>query len=268
MSTHWPSLRPSLVDYGRLLDAITLEGELLARSAIGARGDLPVPGCPGLTVDETVRHTGSGYHRVLAWIRLGEQPDNWQREPADDDLVAFHTDARRALVTELALHEPDEPCDTWWPADRTYGFWRRRTAHETAVHRIDVQGAIGLEIDPVDDDFAADGIDEVLLLWFGHWLAQLRMTATSEGAVGIETAGRAWLAILNRARCSARRVPAVDARAADALVTGSPMNVYLWLWGRVPHHAVDTGGDFDVSAQLWALLRSATGELASGSHTP
>ncbi len=131
-------------------------------------------------------------------------------------------------------------------------------AHETAVHRIDVQGAIGLDIDPIADDFAADGIDEVLLLWFGHRLAQLGMTATSQGAVGIMTADRAWLTILSTARSSARRVPAVDARAADAVITGSPMNVYLWLWGRVPDWAVEISGDFDASAQLWALLRSAT----------
>ena len=84
------------------------------------------------------------------------------------------------------------------------------------------------------------------------------MTATSYGAVGIETAARAWMAILDKTRSSARRVAAVDARAADALVTGDPISVYLWLWGRVPHQAVEFTGDFDAAAQLWALLRSAT----------
>jgi hypothetical protein len=111
---------------------------------------------------------------------------------------------------------------------------------------------------PVDPDFAADGIDETLLLWFGHQMAERNVTATESGAVGVEAAGRAWLAILSRARSSARRAPAVDARAADALVTGDPMNVYLWLWGRVPDQAVDTTGDFEASAQLWGLLRLAT----------
>jgi len=258
MTAYWPSLRPSLVDYGRLLDAITLEGELLARSAMGARGDLEVPGRPGFTVDETVRHTGSLYRRVLAWIRLGEPPDVWQRAPDDDDLIAFHTEGRRALVAELAAHAPDERCATFWPADRTYGFWRRRIAHDTTVHRVDVQAAIGPEVGTVDADFAADGIDEILLLWFGHWLAELGYTANAQGAVGIETAGRAWMAILNPARSSARRVPAVDARAADAVITGSPMNIYLWLWGRVPDQAVEFDGDIDASAQLWGLLRMAT----------
>jgi len=260
MTAYWPSLRPSLVDYGRLLDGITLEGELLAMSAIEARDDLEVPGRPGVTVADAVRYTGDVYTQVLTWIRQGEPPDHWQRAPDDGDLVAFHTGARRALVAELAAHAPEEPCATWWPADRTYGFWQRRMAHDTALHRVDVQAAAGLDVRTVDTDFAADGIDEILHLWFGHWLVQRRIAATTAGAVGIETAGRAWLAILSTVRNSARRVPAVDAQAADAVVTGNPMNVYLWLWGRAPDRAVEISGDFDASAQLWGLLRIATSE--------
>ncbi|HEY3262384.1 MAG TPA: maleylpyruvate isomerase N-terminal domain-containing protein [Pseudonocardiaceae bacterium] len=259
-SNHWPSMRPTLIDYGRLLDGITLEGELLAQFAASAGPDLEVPGRPGITVADTVLLTGTAYRRALAWIRHGEQPDEWQRPPVEGagDVIAFHTDGRRELVAELSAHRPDEPCATWWPAHRTYGFWRRRMAHETAVHRVDVQAAAGVAPTPVDPDFAADGIDETLLLWFGHQMAERNVTATESGAVGVEAAGRAWLAILSRARSSARRAPAVDARAADALVTGDPMNVYLWLWGRVPDQAVDTTGDFEASAQLWGLLRLAT----------
>jgi uncharacterized protein (TIGR03083 family) len=261
MTAYWPSMRPTLVDHGRLLDGITLDGELLVRAAAGARGDLEVPGTAGGTLADAVRHTGVAYRRALAWIRAGEQPDEWQQAPPGiegDDLIAFHTAGRRALVAELSAHRPEEPCATWWPDDRTCGFWRRRMAHETAVRRIDVQAAVGLEPTPIEPDFAADGIDEILMLWFGHRLTQLRRPATSSGATGVETAGRAWLAILSRVRNTARRVPAVDARAADAEVTGDPMNVYLWLWGRVPDQAVETSGDYEASAQLWALLRLAT----------
>lgn len=260
-AAHWPTLRRTLVDYGRLLDGITLEGELLARSASGAQPDLPVVGRPNVTLADAVLHTGSLYRRVLSWIRLGEPPDDWQRRPDGNnlvDLVAFHTDGRRALVAELAKHPSDEPCATWWSSDHTYGFWRRRMAHETTVHRIDIQNAIGLDIDPVDGEFAADGIDEALLLWFGHRLAELQFSATASGSVGVEAAGRSWLSILGKARSTARRVPSVDARAADALVAGDPMNVYLWLWGRVPDQAVEISGDFNASAQLWGLMRLAT----------
>jgi hypothetical protein len=260
MNAHWPSLRRSLVDYGRLLQSITVEGELLVQAAQGAREDLPVPGRAGVTLGEVVRQTGSEYRRVLAWIRDQAPPYDWQRAPAEgQDAVEFHTSGRQAVIAELSAHEPDEPCDTWWPQDRTFGFWRRRLAHETAVHRVDVQAAMSLPITPIDDDFAADGVDEALLLWFGHRLAMRGMTATDQGAVGVITAGRSWLAVLSRVRSTARRVPAVDARAADAVVTGDPMNVYLWVWNRRPHQAVHVSGDIDAGMQLWALLQVATG---------
>jgi hypothetical protein len=91
------------------------------------------------------------------------------------------------------------------------------------------------------------------------------MAATdSHGAVGILTADRGWLAILDRIRCTARRVPLVDARAADATVTGDPMSVYRWLWGRLPNDAVTLDGDHDAWAQLWALLRLATKNGSGG----
>ncbi|HEY3748302.1 MAG TPA: hypothetical protein VGL80_03810 [Pseudonocardiaceae bacterium] len=43
-----------------------------------------------------------------------------------------------------------------------------------------------------------------------------------------------------------------------ATVSGSPMQIYLWLWGRRPDRAVDMEGNQDAIAQLWALLRLAT----------
>lgn len=255
---HWPSLRPTLVDHGQLLHAITVEGELLARSAVKARGDLPVPGCPGATVESTVAHIASVYLQALDWMRGGARPDHRRGAPADADPVAFYLQARQALVLELAAHAPGEPCATAWPLSPNYGFWRRRIAHETAVHRVDVQAAAGARVDPVTVEFAADGVDEVLLFWFGHRLGQLGLTATTQGAVGVQVSDLTWLAILGRARSVARRVPLSDVRAADAVVSGDPMAVYLWLWGRVPDRAVEITGDIDAPAQLWALLRTAT----------
>lgn len=255
----WPNPRPTLVDPTALLRAITVQGDLLTRSAAVADPGASVPGCPGLTVEETVRHTGDVYGRALGWIRHGEPPDVWPRVPDDGETVsAFHTRARDALTIELAAHDPVEPCATWFPSDSTYGFWRRRMAHETVVHRVDVQAAAGMAVDPVEPDLAGDGVDEILTVWYGHRLAERGITATHDGAVGVVVGGRSWLVILARPRGTVRRVPAADARAADATVTGDPMSVYLWLWGRLPDRAVTITGDIDATAQLWALLRVAT----------
>ncbi|SHF39596.1 maleylpyruvate isomerase N-terminal domain-containing protein [Streptoalloteichus hindustanus] len=259
----------ALIDYGRLLDVLADEGRLLAGAARGADRVLAVPGCPGLTLGETVRHVTEIYRAVLAWLRSGDggvpPPGSAPAASAgpvgqagpgaapEDALLAALVD----LLAELRRHRPTDPCRTWWPADPTCGFWWRRLAHETVVHRVDVQGARGTEVAEIPDDIAVDGVDEALLLWFGHRLGALGVAGTRDARVGVVLGERAWLARASASGAQARRVTPEEARTADALVTGDPAAVYLWLWGRLPDRAVAMRGDQDAVAQLWALLRLA-----------
>lgn len=256
----------TLVDHDRLWEVLGAESEVLAESVRGARLEAVIPGCPGLTLGETARHVGSQYRMVWRWLRDGQQPGEWQREPAGhQDLADFVRTGAAPLLAELAAHRPDESAPTWWPDEPNYGFWRRRMAHETTVHRYDVQGAAGMVPDEVPDDIALDGIDEVLTLWFLHRLAVLGVSGTRDQVVLVRTGGLEWLTRAGAEHTSTRRpVDQVDAdepAAADvahATVSGDPMQVYLWLWGRRPDRAVDMEGSQDAIAQLWALLRLAT----------
>jgi uncharacterized protein (TIGR03083 family) len=251
--------RHAQIDYGRLLEVLGIEGELLATSAHGARPALPVPGCPGLVLGEVVRHTGSVYRMVCSWIRDGRRPDTWQRAPdGGQDAIEYHRSGLRELLAELTAHQPDEPCATWWPADTSYGFWRRRMAHETTVHRVDVQAAAGRTVDSINEDVAVDGIDEVLILWFGHRLAVLGVGGTWRGTVGVTAGERSWLIRAGPEGMNARRATSAELADVDALVSGPPAQVYLWLWGRLPPRVVQWNGDGDAIAQVWALLRLAT----------
>jgi uncharacterized protein (TIGR03083 family) len=250
-----------LIDYGRMLDVIGLEGELMldmAASALPSAAHAEVPGCPDLTLAETLRHVGSVHRVTRLWARDGRRPEQWQGSPSDDDLVGFVRTGLTELLAELRRHNPAEPCDTWWPADRTHGFWRRRMAHETTVHRVDVEAAAGGPVHVVDPEVALDGIDELLFLWFGYRLGELRMSSPERGVVALSAAHRRWLAIFEPGRSTARRVNEADARAADATVSGEPMEVYLWSWGRLPDQSVRISGDQDAVARLWTLLRPAT----------
>ncbi|GAA3037585.1 maleylpyruvate isomerase family mycothiol-dependent enzyme [Actinokineospora globicatena] len=251
----------ALIDADRLLDVLETETTLLAVSAAAADGDRPVPGCPGLTVDETARHVGSVYRMALTWIRTGTRPTRWQRQPRDGEPVDHYLrDGLRMLLGELEARPPDAPCATWSPADQTYGFWRRRMAHEATVHRVDVQAAAGGDITPVPRDVAVDGVDEVLTLWFTHRLAVLGVSGTRATTVAVRTAGYAWLAEVATDRTLAAPAPLPAAESAAATVTAPPQELYLWLWGRsaVFSSAVTREGDLDALTQLWALLRLAT----------
>ncbi|HEU5474007.1 MAG TPA: maleylpyruvate isomerase family mycothiol-dependent enzyme [Actinophytocola sp.] len=248
------------IGHVRLLETIEAEARLLVRSATGVDPGFDVPGCPGLTVGEAVRHVGSVYRMVLTWLRSGERPTAWQREPDRGQPVEeFLLAGLRAVLDHLAAHDPAEECPTWWPERQNYGFWYRRLAHEATVHRVDVQQAAGVDRDPVPEDVALDGIDEGLSLWFTHRLAVLGVRGTRHARVRIRAGGREWLARVTPTGTSAWRVEA-GPEPADGAVSGPAEAVYLWLWGRIPPQSqvLDRDGSEDAIAQLWALLRLAT----------
>ncbi|QRP44126.1 maleylpyruvate isomerase N-terminal domain-containing protein [Amycolatopsis sp. FDAARGOS 1241] len=247
------------VDHGRLLEALEIEARVLGEVAHTASAEAPVPTAPGWTVRELVRHVGSVYGVTLGWLREGRKPAQWQRGPRQDETVADHyAVARDAVIAELAAHDPADHAATWWPADPTYGFWRRRTLHETLVHRVDAERAAGTAHPAVPADLATDGVDEVLTLYFGHRLAVMGLAGTRLGTVGVQTGGHSWIARAGPDRMEAWRCSPEEAEAADELVSGEPANVYLWLWGRAAPTAVISTGGHDLAAQLWALLRLAT----------
>jgi uncharacterized protein (TIGR03083 family) len=249
----------AMIEPGRLLDVLGVEGELLAESAHGASDDAAVAMCPGMTIGGTVRHVGSIYRLVVAWLDEGKRPGAWHRDPEPgESAVAYQREGLRVLLERLAAHSPDEYAPSWWPADRTYGFWRRRMAHETVIHRTDVQAAAGLDRTEIPEDLAVDGVDEVLALWFGQKLPVLGLSGTRPGTVAVRTGGHTWVVRAGPGETTAWRCSAREAEGADATVTGDPVQVYLWLWGRLPLTAVVFRGQFDLAGQLWALLRLAT----------
>lgn len=249
----------AMVDHGRFLETLGLEVELLTESARHAAPEAPVRTCPGWAVGDVVRHLGSVYRVVVSWLAHWRRPTDWQRSPvAGQPVEAYLRTGLAELTGALEGHDPDEPAATWWPADPTYGFWRRRMAHETIVHRVDVQDAAGVEVSPIADDLALDGVDEALALWFGQRLPMIGLAGTREGLVAVRAGGHSWIARAGPAETSAWRCSAEETERAAATVSGTPSAVYLWLWGRGGPGSVVFEGDEDAAGQLWALLRLAT----------
>jgi uncharacterized protein (TIGR03083 family) len=135
-----------------------------------AEGSEPVAGCPGWSVRDLVEHLG-GVHRwardIVVTGRPGPEP------AAEGDLAAWFAEGAAALIETLAGADP--AAATWsFTTDRTVGFWRRRQALETVVHRWDAQSAVG-EPEPIDAVLAADGIGEVAELMLPRQVAKERI---------------------------------------------------------------------------------------------
>lgn len=249
------------IDHGRMLEMIALEGQLLLEATRSGRPELPTPGASGRTLAGTVRHLDHVCRDALGWLRSEESP-GIRRQPADGEGLCESCErlatGLAVLLAELGTRDPRAPCATWWPRDHTVGFWTRRVLHETTVHRVDAQSAVGMMADAIETDVAVDGADEALQLWFQHRLTVLGVTGSGRYSVGLTVNGADWCADAGpdgvRVRSSARG----ERGHTDAWISGDPSAVYLWLWGRLPDRAITTEGDHDAVAQLWGLLRLAT----------
>jgi uncharacterized protein (TIGR03083 family) len=223
-------------------------------AAAGSGLHLPVPSCDGWTVRDVVLHVAQVYQHKIACMERGRAPDPWPPDWPIDDPVGWLRESRDELLAELAARGPEAPSYTWFPPDQTVAFWFRRMAHETAVHRVDVQLASGRPA-PVDAELALDGIDELFdVMLAGDWSDAPQ--PHSVGTVRVAAADRAWLVELASEQVTVHHDPVTT----DALTTveGTPSDVLLWLWGRAPVTALRTTGDPAGTDRLRARVILAT----------
>jgi uncharacterized protein (TIGR03083 family) len=121
-------------------------------------GDEPVAACPGWGIRELVEHLGGVHRWATQIVQTGARVDQTPT-PGGRDLTEWFAEGADELLRTLAAADPT--ADAWsFTADRTAGFWRRRQALETVVHRWDAQRAAG-EPERIDPVLAADGLHEV-----------------------------------------------------------------------------------------------------------
>ncbi|MEV4381185.1 maleylpyruvate isomerase family mycothiol-dependent enzyme [Streptosporangium sp. NPDC049644] len=157
----------------------------IARMADVLRGremSVPVPTCPGWDLARLVTHTG-GVHRWAAAMVADLAERRYDRRgmdmglPADASGYPAWLGAGAALLSEALLsQDPQAPMWTWG-GERRVRFWSRRMLHETLVHRMDAELAVGVPT-LVPEDVAADGVEEFLdILPYALWnpgVAELR----------------------------------------------------------------------------------------------
>ncbi|MDX6200107.1 MAG: hypothetical protein QOJ79_3258 [Actinomycetota bacterium] len=150
-----------------------LRADVDAVLAVVAGADLsePVAACPGWTLRELVEHLGSVHRWATSIVQTGEPQRMQEQHP--DDLGAWFAEGAEGLIATLAAADPQAQC--WsFTADRTAGFWLRRQALETVVHRWDAERAAG-EPGPIDARLAADGVEEIVTLMTPRQIAMERI---------------------------------------------------------------------------------------------
>jgi uncharacterized protein (TIGR03083 family) len=134
---------------------------------------LPIPTCPEWTLRQLVTHVGRAHRwaaeitrtRSDAFIPFRAVPDGKLPDDRAEQCAWLLAGAARIVD---AVREAGGDVVWSFTGPVPAGFWIRRMAHETLVHRADAQLAAGAEPEPViAAEVAADAIDEWLMLLTG-----------------------------------------------------------------------------------------------------
>jgi uncharacterized protein (TIGR03083 family) len=153
--------------YDRELQAETLK---LAEAVHDADPAHRVPTCPDWTLAQLAEHVGFG-HRWAAVIVERRATKPVPHDQADDLEVPEGAEERfRWLLAGArrladAVREAGPRAGVWtWADDKTAGFWLRRITHDTLVHRLDAELAVGREV-TLAPDLAADSVSDLLMMF-------------------------------------------------------------------------------------------------------
>lgn len=240
------------MDRDEYLSAIESEAtDLMA----AAEGDLNcrVPSCPDWVVGDLVRHLGEVYEFFTDVVASGatevgplrarhmevrdKRGADFARTP---ELLPWFRERTAMLLTALRSRDPEERLWTWWEPEQRVGWYDRRMAHETAVHRWDVQNA-GDVAKPIESKLAADGVDEALTMHVPDRRDECDEPARGE-VFGFRTTDvpNNWTVRLN----AGEGVDVTRVRGRnDVAIEGSASDLLLYLWQRIPADSLSIEGD-------------------------
>jgi uncharacterized protein (TIGR03083 family) len=173
------------VDPTAALDVLEREA---ARFAELLDGDLgaPVRGCPGWTLADLARHLGGVHRWAAAAVLVGETEE--EAGPREAERIApWFREGAEQLVALLRATDPGQPCWTFGEPPSA-AFWRRRQAHETALHRWDAAASQG-QATEVEEAVAQDGIAEVVSVFVPRQVRLGRLAPGPEVVELVSTAG-------------------------------------------------------------------------------
>ncbi|MGD6743222.1 maleylpyruvate isomerase N-terminal domain-containing protein [Streptomyces sp. BH106] len=255
----------------RYLDCLAADFERL-RAAATPAPTAQVPSCPDWTATDLVRHVGQVYaHKTQAVLAAtpGTEPEWPPKGTAEEEPFALLDRAYAELRTALTTHAPEDPSGTWYAPDQTVGFWIRRMAQETVIHRIDAELAADGPVSPVPDDLAIDGIDELLKVFTAYavteWSDFFREPLAASPGRTCEVRAEGGKSTTWRIRTGPDPAFTVEAGTAigspHAILSGTPEALLRDLWNRGgPDEAsqVRVTGAPEAVAELRACLRIST----------
>jgi choline dehydrogenase-like flavoprotein len=178
---------------------------------------------------------------------LEELPARATEEPSETELAGWFDAARSDVIEALAGAGTDTAMWTWSEA-RDSGFFHRRMAHESTLHRLDADLAVDGSLGDVTAAFASDGIDEFVHVGMRHSLRRPERTYP-DGSLHLhctDTEGE-WMVVPDG---SGGLTVTREHAKGDVAVRGPAVSILRYIWGREREN-VDVFGDEGL-ADAWA----------------
>ena len=227
-------------------------------AAYEADPEAKIPWSDRWTVGTAARHVSTTHH-VVTQVIAGRPTGDFglfrtidAPGKGDPTFPEWSRAGTAALIEQLTTTPLDDECWSWHADGRTVGFWLRRMAQETLVHRWDVEAGTGSSSGPMDPAVAADGLDEFLDVFVAASRGLRAAPAGPSIRFDSTDTGDTWFLQLPEA---GRRVVSREPMQCDATFSGPAEGLLLLAWGRLAPAAagVDIAGDATV-IDRWAEL--------------
>lgn len=257
------------MDWNTYIDAIGADAKRLHDIAL-QRPDVDLDTCPGWAMRDLVAHLGRVHHRTIDLV--AQSLTDRFPEPVsapEEDLVPWAAATAKRMVATLRTADPASPLYSWHEPDQTAGFWIRRMAHETAIHRLDAEIAINGVV-PLGSAFASDCVSEVLGVMltgipsWGNWMPIDKVVYLA--CTDVEKSWMVELGVFEgtspRSGKHYEELPAMefvtDVVDPDVAIAGSAHALASWIWGRGSLADLTVDGDLTVAMLFRDAAADAT----------
>ena len=216
----------------------------------------PVPSCPEWNTSDLIKHLGGVHRRVNHVIeaRLQEPPNDaevivYPEDTSPSSLADWFAEGAIALTQTFRATDPDLAVWTWW-TQHDVAFWTRVQSVEAAVHRWDMEGAIGSP-QPVDKELAVDAVTQNFEVMIpARIIRKSPPPGTGERYRFRQTDGSGvWSIAFDP---DGTRTLADD-EPADVELAGTASDLMLFLWNRIPGEPLKTSGSTEVLERFFML---------------
>ncbi len=142
--------------HDRYCDEVVVQAGLLGDLLRDADMSLPVPTCPGWTLDDLARHVLGNLVTLEAAVRDVDPP----MIDTASDVRPMLTDAATGFAATLRAAGPSRSAE-FGSFTMPTAFWVRRATHDLVIHRADAAAATEADY-RVDPELAVDAVDELL----------------------------------------------------------------------------------------------------------